>query len=232
MRTLLRYSAIAVLGVLLAAALLAWWAARQAFHQPEAYRRALDMATEVAQRENDEFLRRAARWQRARQRPGQWEVRFSPDQLNGWLAVDLPQNHPQSLPPQLRNPRVALNNGTITLFVQAQWAGREIVMSVEVEPFLVSSTVLGLRLRGLRAGRLPLPQRELIDRISRAAAEAGLGLQWRTSNGDPVAIIPIGNEGRVILRQGESIYVALDRLTVSPEELIIAGRTGDKGPLK
>lgn len=232
MRKLLRYSALAMLGVLLAAALLAWWAARQAFHQPEAYRRALDMAPEAAQRESDEFLRRAARWQRARRRPGQWELRFTPDQLNGWLAVDLPRNHPESLPPQLRNPRAALNEGTITLFAQTQWARREVVVSVEVEPFLLSSTLLGLRLRGLRAGRLPLPQRELIDQVSRAAAEAGLGLQWRTSDGDPVAIIPIGNEGRVILRQGESIYVALDRVSISPDELVVAGRTADKGPLK
>jgi len=232
MRKLLRYSAIAVLGVALAAALLAWWAARQAFHQPEAYRRALDMATEAAQRENDEFLRRAAQWQRARRRVGQWEVRFTPAQLNGWLAVDLPQNHPESLPPQLRNPRVALSDGTITLFAQSQWAGRDVVMSVEVEPFLLSSTVLGLRLRGLRAGRLPLPQRELIDRISRAAAEAGIGIQWRQLDGTPVAVIPIGDNGRVIGQQGEAIRVALDRVALSPDALVVAGRTADEGPLK
>jgi len=107
-----------------------------------------------------------------------------------------------------------------------------VVMSVEVEPFLLSSTVLGLRLRGLRAGRLPLPQRELIDRISRAAAEAGIGIQWRQLDGTPVAVIPIGDNGRVIGQQGEAIRVALDRVALSPDALVVAGRTADEGPLK
>lgn len=230
MGRVLRFSAIAVLGLLLAAAALVWWAARQAFYQPEPYRRALEVAPETAQRENDEFLRRAAQWQRAGQRVGGWEVRFSPAQLNGWLAVDLPQNHPESLPPHLQNPRVALGNGTITLFAQTVWAGREVVMSVEVEPLLLSPTLLGLRLRGLRAGRLPLPQRELIDRVSLAAAEAGIALQWQQIDGDPLAILPIGNDGRVISRQGESILVAIDRVSISPAELVVAGRTAEKSP--
>lgn len=230
MHKVLRFLIVGLLGLLLAAAALVWWAARQAFYQPEPYRRALEVAPESAQRENDEFLRRAAQWQRVGRRAGAWEVRFTPAQLNGWLAVDLPQNHPESLPPHLRNPRVALGNGTITLFVQTLWAGREVVVSVECEPLLLSPTLLGLRLRSLRAGRLPLPQRELIARVSQAAAESGVGLQWRHIDGDPVAILPIGDEGRIISQQGESIRVAVDRVSISPDELVVAGRTAEKAP--
>lgn len=232
MGRLLRLSAIAILGVLLAAVGVSWWAARQAFYQPEAYRRALDQPPETAQRENDEFLRRAAQWQRDGRRVGQWEIRFTPSQWNGWLAVDLPQNHPESLPPQLRNPRVAFDHNAIALFAQSQWAGREVVVSIEVEPLLLSPTLLGLRLRGLRAGRLPLPQRELIERVSRAVAEAGIDLEWRQLDGAPVAAIPIGDQGRLIGRRGEAIRVAIDRVSISPEELVVAGRTLDTGSNK
>ena len=40
---------------------------------------------------------------------GHWEIRFTADEINGWLAVDLVKNHPNALPPTLKDPRVSID---------------------------------------------------------------------------------------------------------------------------
>ena len=77
--------------------------------------------------------------------------------------------------------------------------------------------VLALRIRHARAGALPLPLGEVLDRISREARRRQFRLQWKQKQGDPVALVPLelrsGKDDRVLrveaveLRQDE-VYVS------------------------
>ena len=45
----------------------------------------------------------------------QWSAVFTDEQINGWLAADLPEKFPQVLPPELQDPRVAFVPGQLQI---------------------------------------------------------------------------------------------------------------------
>ena len=51
--------------------------------------------------------------------------------------------------------------------------------------------VLALRIRSARAGWVPIPLRTFLDAIGQAVRRAGLRIEWRQADGDPVALISI-----------------------------------------
>lgn len=50
---------------------------------------------------------KAAAWHASISRPGGWETAMSADEVNAWLAVDLPRNHSGWLPLGVTQPRIA-----------------------------------------------------------------------------------------------------------------------------
>ncbi len=46
---------------------------------------------------------------------GHWSAVFTDEQINGWLAADLPEKFPQLLPPEIQDPRVVFAPGQLQL---------------------------------------------------------------------------------------------------------------------
>lgn len=165
-----------------------YWASQ---YVPPDYRRAMQPNPEELEQRSDALLQQAGALSSDVQRRGAWEAVFTADEINGWLAVDLAQNHPGVLPPMLRDPRVAISPGEITLFCRVRRFGFSSVLSLRLEPYVVEPNVLAARIHGPRAGRLPMPLGEILDRISQAASRSGIPLQWRQDDGDPVVTATI-----------------------------------------
>ncbi len=160
-------------------------------HVPEFYRaaRAADSASE--RRANDEFLENLAALSSNSGAQETWEAAFTSEQINGWLAVDLVKNHRGLMPPEFSNPRVAIDSRRVNVACRYQLGAISTVVSLEVEPYLAEANTLALRIRHLRAGRLPLPLATILDAVSRAARGANLRLRWQQADGDPVALVTL-----------------------------------------
>ena len=72
---------------------------------PDFYRRALDADAKEQEKASDEMLQRTAALVSDVKTKDRWQARFTAEQINGWLAWDLPRNYPQSLPESIRDPR-------------------------------------------------------------------------------------------------------------------------------
>ena len=98
MRKLLRYLLLTtvVLAVLLGAGL--YLLKRAAQKEPEFYQQAL--RAEPAQQEvaGDELEQEVLELHNEVRQPGVWEAVFTEEQINGWLAADLPEKFPRGLP--------------------------------------------------------------------------------------------------------------------------------------
>jgi len=214
-----RWMIAAGLAILVAALVVAGWMA--VGHTPEFYRRAL-VADPAAQAiASTEMFNRAQRLQRKVREPGQWQAQFTAEQINGYLAVDLVKQFPELDTPEIRDPRVELRPGEATLAFR--YAGRPAtsVVSLDVDVYLAKPNVVAIRIRGARAGALPLPLGELLEAVSRAAAAADVPLRWRQSDGDPVALVTFESpSGRPSL--------SIEKLEIRDGVLYIAGRTGSK----
>jgi len=219
-KRLLRIAAVVLLVVLAVALVGGFGLYRAAQHVPPAYQRALTVERDLAARRSDEMLQQATALANQAKKPGQWEAVFSAEQINGWLAVDLVENHPDALPSAVRDPRVAIEPDEMQLFCRVEQGKLAGVLTLAVEPYLPEPNVLALRIRRARAGLVPVPLDEVLKRISEAAARAQISLQWRQRDGDPVAIIPLPPP-----KDGDGRQVRIEQLQLRPGEVYLRGTT-------
>ena len=215
----MRYRAVVVaLGVCVAwavtAGVAAWLALR---HVPGFYRQAT-RSDPVAQRKaSDELLSRVSSVVNQARREGAWSVWLTEQQLNGWLAVDLVENHATLVPESVANPRVHITEHGLYVACRYREGWLSPVLRVELDIRVVEPNVVAVRVLGVRAGRLPLPLKRLLQGIADAAARMNLRLRWYESASGPVAMIelpPIENDG---------VSFSIERLEMSSGRLLAAG---------
>jgi hypothetical protein len=209
-RLLLLAAAIAV--VLIVFGLLGLYLAAR--HEPAFYHEALHIDRAVLEKGSDRMLQQTTALASAVKKRGHWEALFTAEQVNGWLAVDLVRNHPNTLPSMLHDPRVAIDPKRVTVACRFERDGLSSVLSLTVEPYLPEPNVVALRIVSARAGLLPVPLGQVLNRISEAARDLHVHLEWRRADGAPVAMfsLPPAAEDRPVrietLRLGEGeVYV-------------------------
>ncbi len=219
MRKKLRLAAI-LGGVLLLVALgglgALYWASQQA---PAFYAEVVAVDPVDQRRASDEMLQRSTTLVSDIRREGRWEMLVTAEQINGWLAVDLVENHPDALPETVRDPRVAIAPGTLTVACLFRQRATTSVLTLTVEPYLSEPNCLAIRIRKARAGLLPMPLADLLDQAGKAADRMDVPLKWHDEEGDPVATItitPSDNDDR---------QVQIDTLKLTDGKIYIAGTT-------
>ncbi len=190
-----------LLGMLAALALVLLGLYQALVAVPGEYREVVEADPVVQRQGSDELLQQASALASDLRQQRDWEAWFTEEQVNGWLAVDLVENHPDSLPDGISDPRVTLREKAISLFCRMRRGGTETVLTLVVEPYLDEPNVLGLRFHKARAGILPLPLGSIVEQFEKAARDLELHLTWRQMDGDPVALIAIPatfDDGRVL----------------------------------
>lgn len=216
---------LAVVIVFVVVAAVSVWSAYQASQQvPDFYAEALAAPPAIQAAAGQELERQALKLNSQVRRPGRWEARFTQDQINGWLAVDLPTKFPGSLPRGVSDPRVDVSRDEIQLAVKWQQGNTSAVLSAAGEVYLTEeSNEVAVRILAVRAGSLPVPLARFLDEIASRAASSGLPLAWTEVDGDPVAIIKLPLDREEF--RGKRLLV--EELRLEEGELIVAGRTDD-----
>jgi len=204
--------------VISAAGALVYRASQQV---PEFYVEAVAIEPEAQRDDRDAFVARATALASDLSGEGRWHSLFTADQINAWLALELANNYPGLLPAELRDPRISLTKDAATIGCQYQSGELASVVTIELDAYLHEPNVVAVRLRQARAGTLPVPLGSILDSISYAAQQLDLQLEWRTSHGDPVALIklpPLHDSNHESLR--------LESLELRDGELFVAGSVG------
>jgi hypothetical protein len=188
---------------------------------PSFYRRALETA--VAETDGGErFEQEALNLHNQARRPGQWEARFSEDEINGWLAAVLPKKFPQAQARGFSDPRVAIDGDIVRIAAQSKQGGVATVLSLAAHVHLTEeSNEIAVRISDVRAGSLPVPLARLIDEITRRSVQAGLPLRWTDAAGQPVALVRLPLEPK----SASGRQLVLERLELQGRELYVSGRT-------
>lgn len=159
------------------------------------------------------------------QAEGVWEACFTDEELNGWLAVDLPEKFAQALPSGVSDPRVAIEPEMIQVACQYQDQRMNSVISVALDARLTEEpNVVAIHIRQARAGWLPLPFKKVLERITQASLEAGIPIEWTEHDGETVALVTVPKQ-----HAGYRFSVIhLDTVELRKGELYVAGRTEAK----
>lgn len=192
-------------------------------HVPGFYREAMEIPQGKLEKGSDRMLRQTAALESAANKEEHWEVLVTAEEINGWLAVDLEKNHPNALPPTLRDPRVAIDKNGITAACRFERKGTRTILSLTIAPSIPEPNVVALRIVRARAGLLPMPLEKVFDRISKTARKLQLHLECRSGD-DPVALLSLPDskdDGRI---------VRIETIRLGDGEIYIAGTTKRKEP--
>jgi len=201
--------------LLVAVALLALYQTTQ--HVPRFYRAALAADADEHQPACDRMLRRISSLSNDLRNGRPWQLVLGAEEINGWLAVDLPRNHPTALPPGTEAPRVAISGNQLQVAFKARWRSFTTVVSLVLEPYLAKPDVLAVRVCRVRAGGLPVPLGQILDNFSDTVHQSGLKLQWRQTDGDPVALISL------VARNTQRAQVHLEKFQLADGKMMFAG---------
>jgi len=204
------------LGLVVALGAWLWYSIR---HVPEFYRQALSTDRARLEKSNKQLLRRTAALRNELRRIGVWQTRFTAEEINGWLAVDVPKNHPGLLPPEIEEPRVSISSDSI--LIGARYIGRVIsVVSLELSVHLPEENVVAIRVRKLRVGDVPWGLSTIIDEVVASARDLGIGVQQTQIDGDPLLLFMLSDYW-----EAEGRKVELVGLELEDGAVVIRGRT-------
>lgn len=214
-----RVALAAVMLVLVALVVGGVWLYRSLVYVPEFYSQALAVGAPELQQSNREMLRRTAALNNDLKRTGEWQALFTDQQINGWLAVDVPKNHPDLLPAEIENPRVRITPAGVA--AGARFEGEvSAVVSVELSVQLSSTNVLAVRINKARVGDVPWPLDGVIEEVVAAATGWGFQVEQTHTEGDPVLLVTLPPD----LHDGPR-RVLLERLELREGEVFLSGRT-------
>lgn len=154
-------------------------------------------------------------------REGSWDAVIRADEVNAWLATDLPRNHRSLLPRGLDAPRVAFLPNRLQVGARLEIGPLSSVVWVDVEPRLKGVNQVGLAINAAGLGGLPLSPDMVLRQVARRLRQAGLITDLRRSEGRPLLVVsqpPTYDSAGGIKR--------LESLAVDTGELLVAGTTG------
>jgi len=170
------------------------------------------VATEQASRR---LVTKVAALQAALDREGSWEAALAEEELNGWLAVDLPRNHVGLLPAGWSQPRLALEAGRVRVAARRAVGPIDTVVALAVEVRLRHRNVVECTVTDARVGAIPLPRAAWLHWLAARCAPSGCPTEIRRHDGQSVLAFTMPVAGRTSL--------ALDALAVGAEEILLAG---------
>ncbi len=192
-------------------------------HEPEFYVDALQAVPAQQERAGDELVKNVLDLRNDVLHEGRWEATFTDKQINGWLAIDLPNKFADAVPSSIQQPRVGISPNQIQ--VACRYADKQLttVVSLTVDVRLTDDpNVIAIRVRKARAGRIPLPLNRFIDQLKRAAKDSEVELRWAQEKGDPVALVRIPIEHQAY----EQHELRIETIELRQGELRIVGRSG------
>jgi hypothetical protein len=208
------------LAALIAVVLLALYLAAR--HEPEFYRAAMEIEPALLETASDQMLQQTTALASSVKKPGKWESLFTARQINGWLAIDMVNNHPTTLPPMMRDPRVEIDSDEVTVACRFEQGGVVSILSLTVQPYVPEPNVIALRIIRARAGLLPLPLKKVTESFAKAARDLQLHLEWKQSGGDPVAFLSLPSDA------DDDRQISLDTLRLGAGEIYLSGTTKRK----
>lgn len=206
---------LAVLAVVVAVPVFFWLSLT---HEPSFYRKMVAQTPAVRKAEAKRFLASSLQLRNDIVNEPTWEAVFSDQEVNAWLAEDLVTYFSDQLPPEVHEPRVMFEVDRVTLAFELDRGGIKSVIWIVAVPRVPQGNVLELTFEKIRAGMLPIPADQVLDRIVAHAQERGLDVSWKRDGQYPVATIRYKPHE-------ERDDVTLERLRVRKGEIRLVGRS-------
>lgn len=156
-------------------------------HEPDFYRNMNSLTAERRRQEARQFLAQSMQLRNDIINEERWEAVFSDQEVNAWLAEDLVKQFADQIPSGVRDPRVAFEPDRVTLAFRLDEGRIRAVVWVVMQVRVPEPNVVALTIEKIRAGIMPVPADQILERIAAHARERGIAVHWEREGGLPVA---------------------------------------------
>ncbi|MDX1965274.1 MAG: hypothetical protein SFX18_19165 [Pirellulales bacterium] len=184
------------------------------------YRSALLIPKQNLDQGSLDFLNRLSKFKNDLRKLGQWSLVLTDEQINGWLAVDLPRNHPDALPEGIYDPRVAVTSGQVSAGVTVDRQPFPVVASLDANIQLERENQISVRILTVRLGNLPWTLEQVVTKLIASAQDQGWTVQQTVVDNTPVLIFTMPER-----QSGEPYQIIIESLELRDGALYVAGRT-------
>ena len=206
---------ISVLLFLGGATFVAWRAAQSV---PEFYQHALELPADV-DAAADGLERQVLNLQQEIQQSGAWQIKFTTQEINAWMAARLEQHFAGLIPDAISNLRFAIEDERAHLACQYRFGSISTILSLTAQAYLTEEpNVFAIQFESARAGLLPIPLKSFASRLRQAAERANVNVRWTQTDNSPVALVTLPME-----EEGLRDDVILETLELREGELFVAG---------
>ena len=203
-------------------------------HEPVFYSRVVQAGAEQAaigadaeviedmrRRASARFVSTLAALARDVARPGGWSTVLGDEEVNAWLAVELPLNHPELVPPGVADLRVRCAPGAILL--GCRFGGPLAAVAwVDVQVRLLEANRLAITVQQCRMGLLPLPTGLAASRLAESLARSGLRCEVQRIAGQTQLVVQLPAT-EIRGDQGGVVSWWLDGLRIEDGEVFLTG---------
>lgn len=220
----LRRALIACAGLLLFLLLSSWWVSHQTQQVPDFYEKAVVVLPPEQLAESSEQLEAdVEKLQADVKRRGTWEASFEVEQINAWLADQLPKRYPDLQAKGLAEPRIMIEDGTMHAAARINSKRINAVVSCELSVQLTDKpNQLAIVVGALRAGALPLPVSQFQGTIQRLLKRTQLNFQWDTLDGQTIALVDVPSEYPAYSDKP----IVIESIDLSSGKLKVTGQSG------
>jgi hypothetical protein len=188
---------------------------------PGFYRDRLDAGVEAgAEQAARRLITKVVALQAAAKQTGPWEAAITEDELNAWLALDLPRNHAGLLPAGVTAPRIELADHLVRLGMRVGVGPLSAVVSCGLEIRLREANQVECTVADARLGSVPVPRGPLLHALAARLEQLGLMAEIRRGDGRSVLVVTLPAGVGPAARR-----CAIEALAVAPGELLMAGDT-------
>jgi len=188
---------------------------------PAFYRDRLDAgAVAGAEQAARRLITKVVGLQAAAKRAGPWEAAVTEEELNAWLALDLPRNHARLLPAGVTAPRIELADHLVRFGVRVGAGPFSAVVSCGLEVGLREANQVECKMADARVGAVPIPRGPLLHGLAARLEPLGLMTEIRRGDGRGVLVVTLPAGSGPAARR-----YTLEALAVGPGELLMAGET-------
>lgn len=220
MRKFFKWLGVGMLIVAVVACVFLFGAYRATQQEPEFYQQALVMEPEIQVEASRELETKVTELTEEVRREGEWQAEFTEQQVNAWLAEELPKKQ-HVLPVGASDPRVHIEEDELKIACRYADSRITTVLLLQVGVELTDNpNELAVRIVGVSAGSLPFPLSPFKDDVTKAVRKADVPIEWKEDEAD-VALVQLPLEDARL--QGKRLIV--EELELRKGSIHLAGVT-------
>jgi hypothetical protein len=152
-------------------------------------------------------------------RPCRWGAVIADEEVNAWLDLEVPRNHPTLLPASVRRPLVAFEPKRIKAAARVGYGIASAVAWIDAEVALREINQLEIAVVGAGIGPVPVSRGLVLREIANRISPLGAVTELRQVGGRPVLLvyIPSVPDGGMTSR--------LEGLRIDDGEMVVEGMT-------